>query len=116
MMRVTEIIFFDALCVWLRMSLGVKKPNAKIGSMQSYGQVLPPCDCIAGIAVGQYIYANSLPDQRGGGGGHQQNWQGSAPPSPKLVFLFLGLVLESGVSSLKKKKRSVTARPQLRLW
>jgi hypothetical protein len=26
---------------------------------------------------------------------NQQNWQGSAPHSPKIMFLFLGFVLES---------------------
>jgi hypothetical protein len=33
---------------------------------------------------------------------NQQNWQGSTPHSPKIVFLFLGFVLESAGMSSKK--------------
>ncbi len=51
-----------------------------------------------------------------GGGGNQQNWQGSAPPSPKIVFLFSGLFLKAREAPLKKRKRSETARPQFWFW
>jgi hypothetical protein len=53
-----------------------------------------------------------------GGGGEviEKNWQGSAPPSPKIVFLFSGFVFESAGSSLEKKKRGETARPPFRFW
>jgi hypothetical protein len=40
-----------------------------------------------------------------GGGGNQQNWQGSAPPLPKIIFLFSGFVFESAGSSHEKKKK-----------
>ncbi len=83
-----------------------KKTQGKNRTMQQHGQVLPPCRCIAGIASGKYICRRFLRDRRGrGGGGNQQNWQGSAPPSPKIVFLFSGFVFESAESSLEKKKK-----------
>lgn len=42
-----------------------------------------------------------------GGGGNQQNWQGSAPPSPKIVFLLLGSVLESAGSYLRAFEKKI---------
>ena len=43
--------FFDARCMRIRTSLGRKKTQGKIRAMQSHGQVMPPCDCIAKIAT-----------------------------------------------------------------
>ena len=42
----------------------------------------------------------------GGGEVNRQNWQGSAPHLPKIVFLFLGFVLESAGMSSKKFKEA----------
>ena len=43
--------FFDARCMRIRTSLGQKKTQGKIRAMQSHGQVMPPCHCIAKIAT-----------------------------------------------------------------
>jgi hypothetical protein len=80
-----------------------KKTQGKNRVMQRHGQVFPPCRCIARITAGEYICRRFLRNWRGGG--NQQNWQGSAPPLPKIVFLFLGFVFESAGSSLEKKKK-----------
>jgi len=57
-------------------------------------------------------------EARGEGGGNGQNWQVSAPPSPKIVFLFFGLRFgKHGKATIilqKKKKKRQTARPKFR--
>jgi hypothetical protein len=51
-----------------------------------------------------------------GGGGNGQNWQVSAPRSPKVVFLFLVYVLDSAgrlQSYFKKKKKEADSKTKI---
>jgi hypothetical protein len=109
-MGCTEIVFlicFEASQMGVRTSLKVKNTVGKNRAMQSHGQVLPLCDCISQIAAGGGgggIYINNSCSIVGEWGDevNQQNWQGGTPHLPKIVFLFLGFVLESAGMSSKK--------------
>ncbi len=83
--------FIDASCMRIRLILKQKKSRAKIARCSGMGKFCPPA-----AASPESPWGNTYADDScvigggGGGGGNRQNWQGSAPPSPKTVFLFLG--------------------------
>jgi hypothetical protein len=109
--------FINASCRQIRTILKQKKPKAKIAQCSRTGKFCPRATASPELPRGNTYAADSCAIGGGGGGrGNQQNWQGSAPPSPKIVFLFLGFVFESTEAPLKKRKSSETARPQFRFW
>ncbi len=70
------------------------------------GKFCPPAAALLESHRGNTYAADSCAIGGGGGvGGNRQNWQGSAPPLPKIVFLFSGFIFESAGSSLEKKKK-----------
>jgi hypothetical protein len=90
----------------IRTILKRKKPKAKIARCSGMGKFCPPAAASPESPRGNTYAADSCAiGGGGGGGGNRQNWQGSAPPSPKIVFLFSGFVFESAGSSLEKKKK-----------
>ncbi len=86
--------------------------------MQRHGQVLPPCRCIARIALGEYICRRFLRERRGRGGGEIFNKidRGAHLPRPKSFSCFWALFLKAREAPLKKRKRSETARHQFWFW
>jgi hypothetical protein len=63
-------------------------------------------NCCGGISK----LTNLAPSEARGGGGNGQNWQVSAPPSPKIVFLFLGYILKNAGSYFKKEKKQADSK------
>jgi hypothetical protein len=90
----------------IRTILKQKKPKAKIAQCRGMGKFCPPAAALP-ESPRRNIYADDSCVIRGGGGrgGNRQNYQGSAPPLPKIVFLFSGFVFESAGRSLEKKKK-----------
>jgi hypothetical protein len=83
-----------------------KKPKAKIARCSGMGKFCPPAAALPELLRGNTYAADSCAIGGGGeGGGNRQNWQGSAPSSPKIVFLFSGFVFESAGSPLEKKEK-----------
>ena len=82
-----------------------KKNHCKNRQCSGMGKFCPPAAASPESPRGNTYAADSRAIGGGGGGDNRQNWQGSAPPSPKIVFLFSGFVFESAGSSLEKKKK-----------
>ncbi len=110
--------FINALCIQIRTILKQKKIQGKNRTMQRYGQVLPPCCCIAGITAGEHICCRFLRNQRGRRGGEviSKIGRGAHLPCPKSFSCFRALFLKALEAPMKKRKRSETARPQFRFW
>jgi hypothetical protein len=111
------VFFTHCTCCYAQV-LGMKKNKSKIGQCCDIGEFCPPAAALPELMGGNLFESLCCMIKSGGGECNQQNWQEGTPPLPKLVFLFLGFVFGSTGSAgkLPKKKRSETARPQLRLW
>ena len=109
----TEMVFFEGAVHTNKCTSSTpeKKNKAEFGRCRGMGKFCPHA-----TASPKLLRGNKKVDQsctiggKRGGGGNGQNWQVSAPPSPKIVFLFWSYVLENAGSYFKKEKKQADSK------